>query len=161
MRSRQHNFQFLDPRKSLQSARSRWPLDTSGRSYNVVRWRIDMRTVFLALVLVTLAFVSADADQRQSDPTCKIGSSLQSRQFTFKAAQRSREFRHPDPIKLDIRTNGLLPSAAQTRENKSCYRMRTFQVRRLDNTDSTEPAGYSTCLAASQVQLKNADRGGK
>ncbi|HYG98440.1 MAG TPA: hypothetical protein VD837_04860 [Terriglobales bacterium] len=38
----------------------------------------------------------------------------------------------------------------------NCYKMRTYIVERVDNSDSTRPAGYQTCLAANQVQFKNA-----
>ncbi|HET8667400.1 MAG TPA: hypothetical protein VFM10_05420 [Terriglobales bacterium] len=37
-----------------------------------------------------------------------------------------------------------------------CYTMRTYTVAREDNTDSTRPAGYTTCVPGSKVQVKNA-----
>jgi hypothetical protein len=40
----------------------------------------------------------------------------------------------------------------------TCYSMRTYRVTRDDpDSDSTRPAGYSTCLPATRVQLRTSE----
>ena len=49
----------------------------------------------------------------------------------------------------------LLPAGEQT--EGSCYSIRSYRVTRDDpESDSTRPAGYSTCQPVSQFQLKEA-----
>jgi len=60
---------------------------------------------------------------------------------------------------LDIRT---LDSRAQhlltlQQDEKTCYTLRTYRVaRETPDSDSTRPAGYSTCQPATRFQLKTA-----
>lgn len=52
------------------------------------------------------------------------------------------------------------PTAIHPAPDDLCYAIRSYVVARDDkDSDSTHPAGYSTCQSARRYQLKNADLG--
>ncbi len=120
----------------------------------------------LALVLVFAIPISADeAGQLPSALSLNTPSAARVRQFELSPPGMTRQFRMSDPAKIDLRTNDTVTfsfskptrlSANQVSPDNTCYRMRTFQVRRVDNTDVTRPSGYSTCLSGGQVKMKSA-----
>jgi hypothetical protein len=60
-----------------------------------------------------------------------------------------------DQFKLDLRANGLDRLVG---EGPTCYAIRSYVVARdSKNSDSTHPAGYSTCQTAQRYQLKTTD----
>lgn len=122
-----------------------------------------MRTVCLIFVLVTAVSICALAgDAGQSGSVGAAAASLtSSRQHkTFQTheflitlpdsapEQRSFVMTTQKPIYL---APGTVVDAGST-----CLRIRTYQVKRSDNSDSTEPAGYTTCVRSNQFQMKSA-----
>jgi hypothetical protein len=66
----------------------------------------------------------------------------------------SDTIRTPDVRTLDSRAQHLL---TLQQDEKTCYTLRTYRVaRETPDSDSTKPAGYSTCQRATRFQLKEA-----
>ncbi|HVR27806.1 MAG TPA: hypothetical protein VMU26_31300 [Candidatus Polarisedimenticolia bacterium] len=62
---------------------------------------------------------------------------------------------HSDGIGLSDQRYVQLPAGEQS--DVTCYSIRTYRVTRDDpQSDSTSPAGYSTCQPVAQFQLKDA-----
>ena len=58
--------------------------------------------------------------------------------------------RWPRQFKIQVRPDG--------QKSETCYSIRGYRVERDDpESDSTRPAGYSTCQPADQFSVKNAD----
>lgn len=121
--------------------------------------------VALALCAAGIGAFAADQDQ-QSASFAFVGNTQTARQFTLVSPTGPRQFQIFKPLRLrteledSARANldqqirlspGLLESS-----NNTCLKLRTYRVKRVDNTDATEPAGYTTCLRGSQVQMKSA-----
>lgn len=83
-------------------------------------------------------------------------SQVPARHFDFNAPTQPRHFKISGHSKLLFVPDSRVYIAAGAMAENTCYAMRTYRVERIDNTDSTRPSGYSTCLAANQLQLKNA-----
>lgn len=121
-----------------------------------------MRTVCLIVVLVvSLGVCAFPSDAGQSGTVGAAAASLtnvrqqktQVHEFLItapdaKPEQRSLVITSEQPIRLSPGT--LAPF------DNTCYRIQAFKVRRIDNSDSTEPAGQTTCVYRNQVQMKNA-----
>ncbi len=132
-----------------------------------------MRTMLLVLALVFIFAIAVSADEPgQLAPASSLTtlSSAPSRHFELSPPGITRQFRISDSARLDLRANDDVtfivsgPIRLRTDQgptDNTCYRIRTFQMKRIDNTDSTRPSGYTTCLSANRVQLKNASGGGK
>lgn len=129
-----------------------------------------MRTVLLVLALVTaatLCALAADAGQSPLGTASPftVAPTTHARQFSIERKQQ-RQFRLSTPLKLNPEPDGniystvyeikLPPGTLLSAFDHTCYRMRTYRVKRVDASDSTEPAGYTTCLPGRQVQIKTA-----
>ncbi len=100
-----------------------------------------MRTVCLiALLVTTVSLCALGGDTGQNGMVGTAAASL-TNQHTFVIASKQ-------PIRLS-------PGSLAPFDN-TCYRIQAFKVRRIDNSDSTEPAGQTTCVYRNQVQMKNA-----
>ncbi len=127
-----------------------------------------MRTVLLVLALVSIFAIAVSADEPgQLAPAFSLTapSVAQTRHFELSSPGTTRHFRLIDPRELNAEEDKVfivriakrtLLRTDQTFSDQTCYRMRTYKVRRVDNSDSTEPSGYSTCLSANRVQMKSA-----
>jgi hypothetical protein len=78
------------------------------------------------------------------------------RRFDFSAPTQPRRFQISGHSKLLFVPADRVYIAAGLMSENTCYAMRTYRVERIDKTDSTRPSGYSECLAANKLQLKNA-----
>lgn len=88
---------------------------------------------------------------------------------SFAVSQPARKFTLANPTKLTKAPESELtviteppvritlpPGANLLMNDRTCYTMRTYQVSRIDNSDSTEVSGYSTCMPGRRAQMKNA-----
>ncbi len=128
-----------------------------------------MKTVALVLALTAVASISVSAlDQDQQSAQFSLAPKTQVRQFTLASPVGPRQFQISKPLKLrtELENTAVITLYQQIRLspgmlesfNYSCLKLRTYRVKRIDNTDSTEPAGYTTCLRGNQVQMKSAVR---
>jgi hypothetical protein len=59
--------------------------------------------------------------------------------------------------RLQVQVHRMLPEPALSENESTCYFLRSYRVTRDDpDSDSTSPAGYSTCLPGTRVQMKSA-----
>jgi hypothetical protein len=110
------------------------------------------RLLFFFL-LVSLGVATAAA---QSSPDKSSGSHLRTlppetlQQETLQQdndSVASQKFDSPTPHILTLQ-----------QDEKTCYTLRTYRVaRETPDSDSTRPAGYSTCQRATRFQLKTAE----
>ncbi len=127
-----------------------------------------MRAILLVLALVLVFAIAVSADEPgQVAPAFSLTapSAAQTRHFELSSPGAKGQFRLIDPRKLNAEADKVfivgiakrtLLRLDRTFSDHTCYRMRAYKVRRIDNSDSTEPAGYSTCLSANRVQMKSA-----
>jgi hypothetical protein len=108
--------------------------------------------VLWLLSLLCLATVAAQSSPGKS--ALEKGSSS----AASETKKDSPETRSLDSKVSEARAQQMFAHMLTLERNDSiCYTLRTYRVARLSpNSDATEPAGYSSCLSSSRIQLKTA-----
>src|SRR5271169_4490740 len=105
----------------------------------------------LVLSLLILLCVATVAAQSPSDQRSDSSSTA-----ATQTAQASTETKNDSLVvrPLDSRTQHIL---TLEQNEATCYTLRTYRVTRDDpKSDTTKPAGYSTCRRATRFQLRTA-----
>jgi hypothetical protein len=108
------------------------------------------RLLFFFLISLSVATAAA-----QSSPDKSSGSHLRTlQQETLQPETVQQENDSVVSQKFDSPTPHIL---TLQQDEKTCYTLRTYRVsRETPDSDSTRPAGYSTCQRATRFQLKTA-----
>jgi hypothetical protein len=105
----------------------------------------------LVLWLLSLLCVATVAAQSSSG---KSASEKGSSSAASENKKDTPETRSLDSKVLEARAQHML---TLEQNDSICYTLRTYRVARLSpESDATEPAGYSSCLSSSRIQLKTA-----
>ena len=115
--------------------------------------------VLPVLISVCVAPVAAQSSPDKSNVPQFLPALPQNEQAGIRADQ-FQLFSHPDGINL---SHIILPPEVRAhvltlgQSDVTCYSIRTYRVTRDDpESDSTRPAGYSTCQPAARFHVKDA-----
>jgi hypothetical protein len=99
--------------------------------------------VLSLLILTCVATIAAQSSDKRADSSSAT---------TTQTAQATTESRNDTVRPVDSNTPHIL---TLEQNEATCYTLRTYRVTRDDpKSDTTKPAGYSTCQRATRFQLR-------